>query len=110
MNWSTTPPTKPGFYAWRINEFAMPSPVMVTQTIKGLAAHFYSDLPAILHKDFSGEWCRLVPAEEVEKIRKEIESAYREGFQDRNALKAPSFENESFGNSRAKQIAEEGTI
>lgn len=74
----------------------MPSPVMVTQTIKGLAAHFYSDLPAILHKDFSGEWCRLVPADEVEK-------AWIEG---RNMLFSSAGREIEWNSSRAKLIAE----
>lgn len=59
MKFTATPPTKPGFYAYRFKP---------------------SDTPAAIHIVYPGglqfwppncQWCRLVPAEEVEMAFKE---------------------------------------
>jgi hypothetical protein len=67
MNWTKERPTKPGFYAWRVGEgqreFAC------TAQIHGppdnLVVYLDNDLKT--PEEMGGEWCRLVPAEEIEK-------------------------------------------
>ena len=89
MTFTKTPPTVAGFYAWRPNETQWTHCEVLGPTGIG----------TIEAAAMGGEWCRLIPAEEVEK-------SYREGFQDRNAFGNKAFEDESFGHSRAKRVAE----
>lgn len=98
MNFTTEPPTTPGFYAWRINSNDTKVSVReIFYPVKDVAIDRGSDLQP---KHVGGEWCRLVPAEEVEK-------AYSEGWDDRDyrtgmkATKSIWYEG-----SRAKQVAE----
>ena len=59
MTFTTTPPTVPGFYAWRLFTKDIPNSCWVTSD----GETFWRDgkYPAT-----NGEWCRLVPAEEIE--------------------------------------------
>jgi len=53
MTFTTTPPTTPGFYAWRVKEGGR------------FTADFF-DLDMISEwSERGGEWCRLVPADEA---------------------------------------------
>ena len=88
MTFTKTPPQQPGFYVWREGEIS-PTTLRIIRL---------TDIEPLIEL-CGGEWCRLVPAEEVEK-------SYREGFQDRNAFGNKAFEDESFGHSRAKRVAE----
>ena len=90
MNFTTTPPTTPGFYAWKLHERDLPIPCWVTTD----GESFWRDgkYPAT-----NGYWCRLVPAEEMEK-------AYKEGSSLVNLH--PSHINSIWNYSRAKQVAE----
>ena len=66
ITFTTTPPTTPGFYAWKLFVREIANPCWVTTD----GESYWRDgkYPAT-----NGYWCRLVPAEEVEK-------AYKEGF------------------------------
>lgn len=97
MNWTTTPPTKPGAY-W-FNQGTSPSLCEVAISCGVLVARC-CDTDFIKVEKWNGEWCGpLVPVEEVER-------AYREGFQDRNALPNQQFEDEAYGHSRARRVVE----
>lgn len=76
MNWTRTPPTKPGAYWWRRNH-EQPFKNLVLLWANG---QVFGDLPIgvswdeheitipIIAKDIGGEWCGpLVPVEEVRK-------------------------------------------
>lgn len=85
MIFTTTPPTTPGFYAWKPSE-------------DGTLVTDYYDAESIMEGfEEGGLWCRLVPAEEVEK-------AYKEGSSLVNLH--PSHINSLWNHSRAKQVAE----
>lgn len=89
MTFTTTPPTTTGFYAWRLFSNDIPNPYWVTSD----GETFWRDgkYPAT-----NGEWCRLVPAEEVERAWDECCD-----FCDQAIGRA-----ESWRSSRAKLIAE----
>lgn len=101
MNWTNTPPTKPGAYWWRQgakdNE-----PILAiierSEEWDGELIDVSSDMPP---KDVGGEWCGpLVPAEEVGR-------AYYEGHI--HAISSdPDMDPQehSWPNSRARKIVE----
>lgn len=97
MNWTKTPPTKPGAYWWReIN--GPPYLAKVEEASFGLAAVLAGCWPLLkpLSEFDHGEWCGpLVPVEEVF-------SAYREGYSDG----ADRNDNRNFLMSRARRIFE----
>jgi hypothetical protein len=111
MNFTSTLPTQPGFYAWK--QIESDSPIAVNLrwfTCPGNQA-FTDYLKDPIHdiepSDARGLWCRLVPAEEVEK-------AWKEGWVKGN--NAGPFESSSHASeqrdfdlhhSRAKLVAEE---
>ena len=64
MNFTSTPPTTPGFYAWRLK--AEPENIRCSiYTAEDIEPCTVPEVNRI------GEWCLLVPAEEVEKAFKE---------------------------------------
>lgn len=85
MTFTTNPPTTPGFYAWKWHEIDEPTARYLSQEIIDAVCSFY------------GYWCRLVPAEEVEK-------AYREGAHHSMLLQAEI--DYEWNHSRARQVAE----
>lgn len=98
MNWTKTPPTKPGAYWWRTG-FA---PVIVRLleiyiSVEGepIACGHATHGDA---ESLGGEWCGpLVSVEEVE-------NAYQEGWRD--CLFTNAMLDESFATSRARKIVE----
>lgn len=99
MNWTKTPPTKPGAY-W-LNEFGHGrpgAPMLVTIAVGSMAVRHGGWIIALKPSDLEGEWCGpLVPVEEVEK-------AYREGWRD--CLFTNAMLDESFSTSRARKVVE----
>lgn len=97
MNFTTTPPTTPGFYAWRSckgddRDFC-------GNVWEGADGAMWASIGTRVDhvKEIDGEWCRLVPAEEVEK-------GYKEGASLANLHQGHI---DSIWNySRAKQVAE----
>lgn len=70
MNFTTETPTKPGIYAWKAtHEY---SSVLKRMTRSSEHAELRTDSGTLV-TNMGGLWCRLVPAEEVEK-------AWRDGF------------------------------
>lgn len=100
MNWTKTPPTKPGAYWWRINRDD-PSPDLVHAYPCGRSLVFASLISSgddrTVH--IGGEWCGpLVPADEVEK-------AFKEGLQTRIDYDGGSLE-QLYEASRARRVVE----
>lgn len=68
MTFTTTPPTTPGFYAWKIDR---KDPVTSVREIFNPCSDVLIDRGSDLQpKDVGGLWCRLVPAEEVSFLQK----------------------------------------
>ncbi len=91
MNFTKKLPTKPGFYAWRTNDQTEPQ-----------FYHLINMAKPWSYASVGGEWCRLVPADEVEK-------AYREGWAEGyswNQDGHPDCVNGDFEKSRAKRVME----
>ena len=80
MTFTKTPPTVAGFYAWRPNETQWTHCEVLGPT----------GLGTIEAAAMGGEWCRLIPAEEVEKAWDEC----------------VGFDSPRWNNSRAKRVAE----
>ncbi len=102
MNWTTTPPSKPGAY-W-LNEFGHGrpgAPMLVTIAVGSMAVRHGGLIIALKPSDLEGEWCGpLVPAEEVGR-------AYYEGHI--HAISSdPDMDPQehSWPNSRARKIVE----
>ncbi len=70
MNFTNRTPTEPGLYLWRQIELDMDQLVKVEQFTrdKSLLVVLGSGAERPL-KGMTGEWCRLVPAEDVAKAR-----------------------------------------
>ncbi len=71
MTFTKTTPTKPGFYAWRCNSNSKQTVLDVYKIGDGSLS---VDFPVSRNfncnvEKLKGEWCRLVPAEEVEKLQ-----------------------------------------
>jgi len=96
MNWTSIAPTKPGFYAWKRETESEIWPVKVRAfgPPNNLVARIDDELELV--SEIGGLWCRLVPAEEVEK-------AWWEGYKD-GWHKTP--DGEAWNNSRAKRVME----
>jgi hypothetical protein len=76
MTFTTTPPTTPGFYAWRKHALGVPVAAIVSWNSKLSAFNCeLSDASVGSVDRMNGEWCRLVPAEEVEKAIQEYATA-----------------------------------
>lgn len=100
MNFTTTPPTTPGFYAWR--HIAGNQPTQAFHVTEWLGELYGSGCCRPVTQ-MGGEWCRLVPAEEVKE-------AFEEGWGLRSGVtgglpKIPWMES-NYELSRAKQVAE----
>ena len=76
MNLTTETPTKPGFYAWKSGEYGAVLLVDLYLATSGrlvCTRDGFTDMLDEMEQQ-EDQWCRLVPAEEVEK-------AFREGYQ-----------------------------
>lgn len=95
MNWTKTPPTKPGIYYWESGRKEK-RPVEVYNHNGELIAfgrNVFDEAGGI-----GGQWCGpLVPVEEVEK-------AYREGWRD--CLFSDTIIDGNYATSRARKIVE----
>ena len=99
MTFTKTPPTTPGFYAWReISDEKPQATADVYLTEAGKLACIIHGRVGFL-EDFGGEWCRLVPAEEIEKAWDES----RESHITHGGWFAFDFE---WKDSRAKRVME----
>lgn len=103
MTFTKTHPTTPGFYAWRRSEAFSGYAVTVAldpETENELVVIGKWEAEPLPRE---GEWCRLVPSEEVEE-------AFREGWNKRaeitGALPNMPWINNKWNNSRAKRVAE----
>ena len=70
MTFTTTPPTTPGFYAWRETKQLPEKLIRVryeTEFGASLLACYEPCIMGTKVEELGGLWCRLVPAEEVEK-------------------------------------------
>jgi len=97
MNWTKTPPTKPGAYWWRPSANDESCVVEVTPDY-----HWRAGLATPLTKNTGGEWCGpLVPVEEVEK-------AWKEGsnYGQCDCRACSEYDAAKWLNSRAKKIVE----
>jgi len=73
--WSAEPPTKPGDYRWRKTDSHRPILVEVVECPETGGLRAYSsehEGDFVTHPFFGGLWCRLVPAEEVERANAEV--------------------------------------
>lgn len=86
MTFTKTPPTTPGFYAWRRD----------AQSIFEMIPTFHVVNPKH-YENVGGEWCRLVPSEEVEP-------AWDEGA--RAAVNDYMIDLKKWNHSRAKRVVE----
>ena len=93
MTFTKTPPTAPGFYAWRST---IKDPANCCDVLDDGTCF----LGGIMHrqyvKELGGEWCRLVPASE-------LTDAWCEG---RASVFASNLEETKWQNSRAKRVVE----
>jgi hypothetical protein len=64
MTFTSTPPTTPGFYAWKSRAEINDIDAVVLKTRWQVNTLYAGDVPVTVLK---GVWCRLLPAEEVEK-------------------------------------------
>lgn len=99
MKFTKEIPTKPGDYAWRFNSTSGHGLVQVIDTKKGLWCLSTLSDGGCTPEERGGEWCRLVPADEVEK-------AYDEGFNRAEGLthRHPLDLQDCWENSRAKRV------
>ena len=95
MTFTKTPPTVAGFYAWRAAE-GYHVYAMEVFMCGGIELRAYkSGFDYLMHvKELGGEWCRLVPSEEIAR-------AYYEGMGD-----FASEDKDCWLKSRAKRVAE----
>ena len=96
MTFTTTPPTTPGFYVARHKVAKYESLADVYQAVGGNLAVAINGYVGELKEFGEYEWCRLVPAEEVEK-------AFYEGWSCDGVL-YPYVQ--CWNDSHAKQVAE----
>lgn len=96
MTFTTIPPTTPGFYAWRADS-GYSSECKELYDYKGEAFQFGGIYHGYSASKIGGEWCRLVPADEVEK-------AWDEGA--KMHVNEEMVLQRNWMNSRAKRIAE----
>lgn len=67
MTFTKEPPTKPGFYAWRSEPSGKPMALTVQAWMRGLIVFAHPQCMPPTVQELGGEWCRLVPADEIEK-------------------------------------------
>ena len=92
MTFTKKPPTTPGFYAWRRADDC----VFAVKVYEHASILYSGGVAALPISECGGEWCRLVPSEEVQK-------AYSEGWmQDESTGVYKS----DYKRSRAKRVAE----
>lgn len=98
MNWTNKTPTEPGDYKWRENEEwdGIAMTLVLDQDDNSNKLVRVGDWEALPIPAY-GEWCRLVPADELKKAYIEGWNAYPEP--ERSVLY-------SYAKSRAKRIAE----
>lgn len=105
MNFTKTPPTTPGFFAWRYapaklvhlaDVYGHPETNALVVVISGCTFDV---------KDKGGEWCRLVPEH---KLNEEVEKAYKEAINDFSVkvIDNDVSTRQCWIESRAKQVAE----
>lgn len=127
MNWTKTPPTKPGRYLWRISEASGDERLARVILEDG---ELFSSLSGKVWRhvsDVGGEWCGpMVSVEEVEIIQKryeqcekelgwaleqknilasEVERAYHEGCDDAH-INCHGLKVHKYTTSRARKIVE----
>jgi len=100
MTFISTPPTTPGFYAWRDNDVIYL--LQVNCFLGKLCSRLRTQRVTI--DTLGGEWCRLVPAEEATKAGIEF-FAYGRNEGERAETDQKGFW-QYYNNSRAKLIAE----
>jgi hypothetical protein len=69
MTFTKTPPATPGFYAWRST---IKDPANCCDVLDDGTCFLGGFLNRQYVKELGGEWCRLVPSEEVEKAQRVI--------------------------------------
>ncbi len=94
MNFTTEPPTTPGFYAWRLNQDHPIETIHIVSDDNPESNGAARIGRYLSLRETHGEWCRLVPAEEVARAFYEGMEAYA------------SEEKNLWNDSRAKQVAE----
>jgi hypothetical protein len=95
MNFTKTPPTKPGAYWW--TRLGYPKELREVKDSAGCLLCFDCAYP-INPREMGGEWCGpLVPAEEVEK-------AFAEGWQSARGS-GYQFSMQPYSESRARRVA-----
>jgi hypothetical protein len=72
MTFTTTPPDRPGFYAWRRNS---ESPITLAVVVENSESWRAGAIPVEHCHLNGGEWCRLVPAEELSESWREGRSS-----------------------------------
>lgn len=97
MTFTKAPPTTPGFYACRINEYD--EDYFAVTLVKDKDGFLVSEETGHTPLEMLVEWCRLVPAEEVE-------NAFVEGVEKGWGCSEHTSVGELFNRSRAKQVAE----
>lgn len=103
MNFTTETPTKPGFYAWKSGEHGAVLLVDLYLATSGRLVCTRDGFTDMLDEMEQQEdhWCRLVPAEEVEK-------AWRDGFSCAAYASRLTYitADGAFAESRAKRVME----
>ena len=104
-NWTKTPPQGAGAYYHSIYGLRE----VKKSQIDGRLLVLIPDIGNIPASDgrIGGEWCGpLIHVSEVEKMTKEVEKAYREGWNDRIYRDVETREDECYSDSRARRIVE----
>ncbi len=105
MNFTKELPTRPGFYAWRFNEVEPePSACVVFKRDVNLFVLITDEIGAEPIENVGGEWCELVPRDEVVP-KVEVERSYFEGYFSSNPLNDTLWIT-AFEKSRAKRVME----
>lgn len=107
MTFTTETPTTPGFYACKAFRDDQSFHTLKVSEIDGILTAFYDDdggwsSQGPINKLTISGWCRLVPAEEVEKAFREGATFGLEGLDEEEAQTIDN----AFYASRAKQAAE----
>lgn len=94
------PPTKPGAYLWKHGRNSGACVVEVSDEQTFLWCRMAGDIRGHVPEKFGGLWCRLVPAEEVERaFREAVESYYDSAYPSPTA-------DDLWKTSRAKRVME----
>lgn len=103
MKFTTTVPTEPGFYAWRDDERS-PTQVIILIADDELEGACRARLGRYKSFGHYGEWCRLVPADEVVP-RDEVKKAWEE-LERITPYTTQEMDEYRWNKSRAKRVAE----